>query len=174
MSEPAPTNLNELRWQLLGDLAVFTAKAGLEALRDLVLIPVVLTAGIVGIAVSPQDPGRFFRRVLSWGDRYDHFVDLFGSVRHRERAGMTSAIAPNEVSADAGTTADDVFEGIEALLVEQHEKGGVTAAAKETIDRALDVLQDAVDELRGPTEPRRAGDAKTDSTKPPEIDGPDR
>ena len=160
-------NPNQLRWRLLRDLAVFTAKASLEALRDLVLIPVVLTAGFAGLLVSPQDPGRFFRRVLSWGDRYDHFVDLFGSARRRQRAGITSALAPTEPLPDGGTTADDVFEGIEALLVEQHEKGGVTAAAKETIDRALDVLQDAVDELRGP-----APDALPGPTDPGDGNSP--
>jgi hypothetical protein len=45
---------------------------------------------------------------------------------------------------------DDLVDGIEAVLREQHQRGGVTAAAKTAIDRALDAAADALHERPPP------------------------
>ena len=42
------------------------------------------------------------------------------------------------------------MDGLEAVLRDQHEKGGVTATAKHAIDRALDAVGDAVQDRRKP------------------------
>lgn len=134
----------DLRWRLIRDLAVFVAKVGLEAVRDLLLIPVALGAGLLGLLFSPTRPDRYFANVLRLGDRFDGFVDLFGSARARQRAGMAS-----EASSDA--SADALFDRLEQILRDQHVRGGVTAQAKETIDRGLDAIQRAL-----PGEPARS------------------
>jgi hypothetical protein len=135
---PATRDARELRWRLLRDLGSFVLKVGLEAIRDLVLIPLALLAGVAGLVLSPGDPARFFRDVLRLGARFDDFLDLFGA-------------AARDVTLRAqATRVDDFVDGIEAVLREQHQKGGVTATAKDAIDRALDAVSDALQERPGP------------------------
>jgi hypothetical protein len=136
---PATRDARELRWRLLRDLGSFVLKVGLEAIRDLVLIPLALLAGVAGLLLSPADPARFFREVLRLGARFDDFLDLFGAAARQE------SLAPPGV-----TRVDDLVDGIEAVLREQHQKGGVTATAKDAIDRALDAVADALQERPGP------------------------
>jgi hypothetical protein len=135
---PVTRDAKELRWRLLRDLGSFVLKVGLEAIRDLVLIPLALLAGLAGLVLSPADPARFFRDVLRLGARFDDFLDLFG------------AAVRNESLPARATRVDDLVDGIEAVLREQHQKGGVTAAAKDAIDRALDAVVGALQERPGP------------------------
>ena len=124
----------ELRWSLIRDLSVFVTKVGLEAIRDIALIPLAVGAGLLGLLFSPSQPHRYFEAVLRLGDRFDVFVDLFGSAEARKRAGMSAEDA-------GGPRADALFERVERALRDQHAQGGVTAQAKEAIDRALDAVQ---------------------------------
>jgi hypothetical protein len=136
---PATRDARELRWRLLRDLGAFVLKVGLEAIRDLVLIPLALLAGLAGLVLSAADPARFFREMLRLGARFDDFLDLFGAAAREE------GLAP-----PGAARVDDLVDGIEAVLREQHQKGGVTAAAKDAIDRALDAVADALQGRPGP------------------------
>jgi hypothetical protein len=142
---PATRDARELRWRLLRDLGAFVLKVGLETIRDLVLIPLALLAGLAGLVLSPADPERFFREVLRLGARFDDFLDLFGAAARQQ------ALAP-----PGATRIDDLVDGIEAVLREQHQKGGVTVAAKDAIDRALDAVADALQGRADPPPPRNA------------------
>lgn len=139
MATPPPRDSGELRWRLLRDLGSFVLKVALEAIRDLVLIPLALVAGLAGLVLSPADPERFFREVLRLGARFDDFLDLFGAAARQE-----------SLPAQGMTRVDDLVDGIEAVLRDQHQKGGVTAASKDAIDRALDAVADALQERPGP------------------------
>ena len=130
---PAVPSPNQLRWRLLRDLGAFVLKVALEAIRDLVLIPLALLAGLAGLVLSPAAPERFFREVLRLGARFDDFIDLFGAAAHAE--------PPQPLRA---ARVDDLVGAIEVVLREQHQRGGVTAAAKTAIDRALDAVADAL------------------------------
>jgi len=121
----------ERRWILIRDAAAFTAKVGIEALRDVLLIPVGLGSALLGLLVRPDDPERYFRRTLALGRRFDEYLNLFG-----EPGGK-------------GPQVDALFARIETVLVEQHRQGGITASAKHAIDRTLDAVQ-------GATHPRRS------------------
>ncbi len=113
----------ERRWILIRDATVFTAKVGIEALRDVLLIPVGLGSALLGLLIHPDDPERYFRQMLAVGQRFDHFLNLFG-----------------EQTGD-GSQVDELFQRIEDVLVEQHVQGGITAGAKRAIDRTLDAVQ---------------------------------
>jgi len=139
---PALQGAHEQRWRLLRDLGAFVLKVGLEAIRDLVLIPLALVAGLAGLVLSPAEPDRFFREVLRLGARFDDFLDLFG-------AGARGDALPSAHALGA-TRVDDLVDGIEAVLREQHQRGGVTAGAKDAIDRALDAVADALQERPPP------------------------
>jgi hypothetical protein len=113
----------ERRWTLIRDATVFTAKVGIEALRDVALIPLGLGSALLGLLLRPDDPECYFRQMLSLGQRFDVYLNLFG-----EHTGE-------------GARVDAVFARIENVLVEQHQVGGITAGAKRAIDRALDAVQ---------------------------------
>ncbi len=142
-SLPAGPGSNELRWQLLRDLAVFSAKVAVEAIRDIVLIPLALVAGVVGLVLSPEQPDRYFRDVLRLGDRFDGFVDLFGAEaeRREEREGSRIGGLPSM---------EQLLTPLEEILRDQHARGGVTSTAKQAIDRALDSAHRVVGKASDP------------------------
>jgi hypothetical protein len=113
------------RWILIRDATVFSVKVGIEALRDVLLIPVGLGSALLGLLVQPDDPERYFRQMLAVGKRFDEYLNLFG-----ERTGGSPQV-------------DALFKRIETVLVEQHRQGGITAGAKHAIDRTLDAIQRA-------------------------------
>ncbi len=144
------------RWALLRDLIVFVAKASLEALRDIALIPAALVAGLAGLLISPSQPDRYFQEILKIGDRFDDFVDLFGKeARKRRRPGLLGRRSKD-------LRADDVFDRIERVLVDEYRRGGLTAQAKQAIDRGLDSVQEAL------------GSTAVPDPAPPEADPPRR
>jgi hypothetical protein len=121
------------RWQLIRDLLVFQVKLLADALRDLVLSPVSLVAGAIDLLGGGERPSRYFYDVLRMGRRSEEVIDLFGAAdrvtpvdRERPRGGPASI--------------DAVVGRLERVLVEQVERGGVTASAKAAIDRSLDAL----------------------------------
>jgi hypothetical protein len=136
MDEPQPvgaTSIASRRWTLIRDLAVFQLKLGLDALRDLLLSPVSLIAGLVDLVFGGGQPARHFYSVLAAGRRTEAWINLFGEL---DRA------APRGEAAEGAerTSIDAIVERMERLLVEQYERGGVTASAKTAIDRGLDAI----------------------------------
>ncbi len=118
------------RWQLIRDLAVFQLKLVIDALRDVVMSPVSLGAGVVDLVRGGDRPGRYFYQVLLAGRRSEVWINLFGEA---------DRVAPRPTDAESASL-DAVVERMEQLVVEQVERGGVTAAAKAAIDRSLDVI----------------------------------
>lgn len=124
---PAPAAPPPGRWELLRDVLVFQLKLLIDAVRDLVLSPVSVVAGVVDLLSGDRAPGRWFYRVLAFGGRTDAWIDLFGTP---ERPGAHAA----------DVTVDSLVAHLERLVVDEYERGGVTASAKQAIDRSLDAL----------------------------------
>lgn len=136
MSEPQPldaTSPASRRWHLIRDLAVFQLKLGLDALRDLVLSPVSLIAALVDLVFGGGQGARNFYAVLAAGRRTEAWINLFGELDRAEPR-ADAAEAAERASVDA------IVDRMERLLVEQYERGGVTASAKTAIDRGLDAI----------------------------------
>lgn len=125
--EPAPP----ARWQLIRDVAVFQVKLGVDALRDLVLSPVSLVAAVLDL-VTGDRPRPYFYEVLAAGRRSEAWIDLFGAAERVDPG------RPAHGPEDAGI--DALMRRVEEVLAHQVERGGVTAHAKEAIDRRLDAL----------------------------------
>lgn len=123
------------RWTLIRDLAVFQAKLVIDGLRDLVLVPASLVAGIVSLVTgSDGQPGPQFYRLLGLGRQSEHWINLFGAY----------ANAPAEVQREEPFPKGDIDEivgRLEAFVVAEQRRGGITAQAREHIDKALDALQ---------------------------------
>lgn len=136
MNEPthAETDLSA-RWTLIRDVAVLQAKLLVDGLRDLILLPASLIAGIVSL-VSGEDgkPGNHFYRLLAIGRESEHWINLFGALRN-----APEDLEVPEPFPDADI--DKLLARVETYVVEEHKRGGITAQAKNRFDKALDAIQ---------------------------------
>ena len=121
------------RWTLIRDLLVFQGKLFLDGLRDLILSPVSLVLGAIDLITGGPQGGHRFYRLLHFGRRTDKWINLFGNADRVFKSPKTT------YTRDSGL--DDIVDQLEDLVRRQHEKGGVTAAAKDTIDEAIDRWQ---------------------------------
>jgi hypothetical protein len=127
--DDAESPLRVERWTLVRDVLVFQAKMFLEGFRDLLLVPLTLGAGLLGLLFGGERPARLFREVLRLCRRFDGWLDLFGPLR--PRAGREPR----------GRKLDDYVERLERKILEDHERGGPSRSAARALDSALDRLQ---------------------------------
>lgn len=72
-------------WLLLCDVLAFQVKLAADGVRDVLLSPVAIIAALAGVLTQRQGPpDRYFRSLLRFGRRTDHWINLFGSTS-RER-----------------------------------------------------------------------------------------
>ncbi len=80
---PAPERAHhETRFRLVWQVLLFQFKLAADGLRDLLLVPVSLGAGILGLLVGGDEPDQYFRRLQRFGRRTDLWINLFGQYRH--------------------------------------------------------------------------------------------
>ncbi len=124
-------------WALLRDVGVFQLKLLLDGVRDLLLSPVSLIAAAAGLVFDADRPGRLFHEVLRFGRRTDHWIALFSAAGPE---GSPSSPEPGrDVAPSIGV--DSLVARVEDLLADEVERGGLTAQAKESIDRVLERVQ---------------------------------
>ena len=123
------------RWILIRDLFVFQAKLLVDGLRDLLLVPASLVAGVWSLVSGDKGrPGPQFYQLISLGKQSELWIDLFKAYEH----------APEDVRREhefAVSNLDELVDRLESFVVDEYERGGVTAQAKERIDKALDAIQ---------------------------------
>ena len=130
------------RWTLVRDIAVLQAKLLVDGLRDLILVPASLIAGVVSLA-SGQDgkPGNQFYHLLGVGKQSERWINLFGALRN----------APPDiehVEPFPDTDMDELVGRLETFVVDEHRRGGITAQARKRLDRAIS----AINRARAPKE----------------------
>ncbi len=118
------------RWRLMRDVLVFQLKLFIDGLRDLLMSPISLVAGIGGLLFRREQPELWFEQTLDLGRRSEVWINLFGRRSFKQR------------NAEHGF--DELVGQVEARLLDQYERGGVTAQAKSAIDKAIDALQESV------------------------------
>jgi len=136
MDENLPTESPELqRWTLIRDTAVLQFKLIVDGLRDFLLVPLSLIAAIASLATSKDGvPGTHFYRLLRVGKQSEVWINLFGAYRH----------APEDLDHDdrfADMNIDELVVKVESFVVDEYKSGGMTAHAKEKIDKALNAIQ---------------------------------
>ena len=131
---PESENDSSDRWTLLRDIAVLQVKLVVDGLRDLILVPASLIAGIVSL-VSGADgrPGDQFYQLLGIGKQSERWIDLFGALRN-----APPDLQDFEEFPDAGI--DDLVGRLETFVVDEHRKGGMTAQAKARLDKVIDAI----------------------------------
>jgi len=135
------TNLPPV-WTLVRDIAVLQVKLVVDGLRDLLLVPASLIAGIVSLSKTKDgQPGTEFYSLVSIGKQSEQWINLFGAIRN----------APPEVVEEYqfGTAdIDDIVSRVETFVVDEYKRGGVTAQARDRMNEAMDKMR-----RRGPTPP---------------------
>jgi len=131
---PESENDSSDRWTLLRDIAVLQVKLVVDGLRDLILVPASLIAGIVSLASGADGrPGDQFYQLLGIGRQSERWIDLFGALRNAPPDLQDFEEFPN-----AGI--DDLVGRLETFVVEEHRKGGMTAQAKARLDKVIDAI----------------------------------
>ena len=77
------------RAPLIRSVLMLAPKLLLGAGRDLVLIPLAVTAAALDLAMLRQQAPRYYRMVLQFGEHTDHWIDMWSGARdpasgHRE------------------------------------------------------------------------------------------
>lgn len=113
---------------MIRDLVVFQFKLFVDGIRDLLLVPVSLVIGVISLLKGGERPGTEFYDLLKFGRHTDHAINLFGA------ADRVHDPADDESVPDI----DDLVSKVEDYVVDEYRRGGITAQAKERLDRALD------------------------------------
>ncbi len=122
-------------WTLIRDVAVLQVKLLVDGARDLILVPASLIAGIVSLAKAQDGkPGPQFYTLVGVGKQSERWINLFGAFDN----------APPEVVEEShfgDIDIDQIVSRMESFVVDEYKRGGITAQAKERIDKALDAMQ---------------------------------
>ena len=121
------------RWTLIRDLAVFQVKLLFDGFRDLLLLPISLIAGFVSLIKGGRQPSSEFYDLLKLGRRSEHWINLFGAATHLHGPATEEDRFPVE-------DVDEMVSRVESYVVDEFHRGGVTAQAKERLDKALDLV----------------------------------
>lgn len=120
---------------MLRDLAVLQGKLLVDGLRDLLLVPASLIAGLISLLSSHDGkPGPQFYTLLQFGKQTERWINLFGAVKNAPQSVIDdSPFGEREI--------DDIVHRVESFVVDEYKRGGVTAAAKKRMDDFLDAIQ---------------------------------
>ncbi len=75
------------RLELIWDVLVFQLRLLADGVRDLILSPMSVVAGVLGLIMGGDDPHRYLRQVLRFGRRTELWINLFG---HGRRSGTSN------------------------------------------------------------------------------------
>ena len=132
---PQDADSDTARWTLLRDLGVLQVKLLVDGIRDIILVPASLVAGIISIATSVDGkPGAQFYHLLAWGKETELWINLFGAAGNSPE----DIVKPRPFGE---RDIDDVVGRLESFVIDEVKRGGVTAQAKERLDKILDAVQ---------------------------------
>jgi len=121
------------RWTLIRDVAVFQVKLLFDGFRDLLLLPISLIAGFASLIKGGRTPSSDFYDLLRVGRRSELWINLFGAASHMHGPPSDEDRFPVE-------DVDEMVSRVESYVVDEYRRGGVTAQAKERLDKALDLV----------------------------------
>ena len=130
-SETEPTLVVPDRWTLIRDMGVLQVKLIVDGLRDFLLVPVSIATGIVSLLKGGERPGPEFYELLRYGRRTERLINLFGAAER------VYGPAEEETLPDI----DQMVAKVETFVVDEYKSGGITAQAKEQIDKMLDTMR---------------------------------
>jgi len=122
-------------WTLIRDIAILQVKLVVDGLRDLILVPASLIAGIVSLSKTKDGaPGTEFYTLVGVGKQSERWINLFGAYKN----------APPEVTEQnhfGDADIDDIVSRVESFVVDEYKRGGVTAQARDRMNKAMDAMR---------------------------------
>ena len=107
------------RLQLLGDILVFQLKLLVDGFRDLLLSPLSLAAGMLGLVMGGTAPARYFKRVIEFGRRSERWINLFGESQNI-------------------STADDLVDPVRARILDRAQANAWVSRVGRMVNSRLD------------------------------------
>lgn len=127
-------------WTLIRDIAVLQVKLVVDGLRDLILVPASLIAGIISLSKTKDGaPGTEFYTLVGVGKQSERWINLFGAYKN----------APPEVAEQnhfGDADIDDIVSRVESFVVDEYKRGGVTTQARDRMNKAMDAMRRRKDE----------------------------
>ena len=121
------------RRTLVRDIAILQVKLVVDGLRDFILVPVSLVAGIMSLVKSGDEQATEFYDLLKMWRRSERWINLFGAAeRVHGPANDDDQLLPEDI--------DALVSRVESFVVDEYQKGGVTKQAKDQVDKALNKL----------------------------------
>lgn len=120
------------RWTLIRDIAVLQVKLVVDGLRDFILVPVSIGAGIISLLKSDDGPGTEFYDLLRAGRRSERSINLFGAAERVHGPPANDKPLPE---------IDILVSKVETFVVDEYKSGGITSQAKEHVDQILDSVR---------------------------------
>ena len=122
------------RWELIHDVAIFQVKLAIDALRDLLISPISIVAGLIDLVIGRKHFNGYFYNVLRTGQLSEDWISLFSQA---DRWAPQSD-GPGDV--DIGVV-DDHIDRLKRLIMEQYQDGTLSDSAKSAFDRSLDAIR---------------------------------
>ena len=120
------TAVETSRSKLIYRVILFQFKLAADGFRDLLLSPMSMIAGVLGILFSPDDPHYYFNKLMRTGLASDRWINLFdGADSQRYKNGKDSL--------------DGLARRFEEVVRKDYERNGVSAKAARKFE---DVLKD--------------------------------
>lgn len=117
--------------KLIRDAGVLQAKLIVDGLRDLALVPASIVAAVISLLNTKEGvPGPQFYRLLDLGKQSERWINLFGAARKTSHADEDSPTF-------GGSDMDDIVGRVEAFVVDEYKRGGLTSKAKERLDKIV-------------------------------------
>ncbi len=123
------------RRALIKNVFIFQVKLSIDAMRDLLLSPVSIVCAIADLIKGSSSSESYFQKLMALGHKTDAWLNLFGN----HDSGAVD-ITDKHNKEKVNINVDHIFSQVESLIKEQHDKGGLTASARSTIDSYLNKL----------------------------------
>lgn len=107
------------RARLIRRVILFQVKLFADGMRDVVMSPLSVVAGVIGVLFGRRDPEEAFERLMRFGRQTDHLINLFDAYGKDEARGTA--------------TLDKVADEIEAVVRRDYANGGVSAKSAEAL-----------------------------------------
>lgn len=118
------------RWTLTRDIAVLQVKLIVDGLRDFILVPVSLIAGIISLFSGGRSRDNGFYRLLRIGRRSEKWINLFGAADRVKPAVEERVTFPQD-------DIDSLVRKLEDMVVDEYRSGGVTKQARDHLEQLL-------------------------------------
>ena len=119
---------NTSRSALVFRIILFQFKLFADGVRDILLSPLSIIAGILGLLSSNSDPHACFNRLLKMGHQSDRWINLFDHYS----SGSTGS---------KPATMDDLAEKLETVLRDDYHSNGMTAKTVRKLDEIIAELK---------------------------------